>query len=97
MKKKVDKFHRHEVTDRCSMVCEIIEYQLLGHPAITLMMAEELVKAQVIISKIGSVAAQDHCKKCGRTALTKSIIKKNKKVMVCLCCFNAQKRETLNG
>ena len=91
--KKVDKFHRHELLDRCAMICDIIEYGVIGHPALTLSMAEDLVEAQTLMYKVYSKACDDHCKKCGKTALAKSVMPNKKKRMVCLNCFNDQKRK----
>ncbi len=88
--KKIDKFHRHEMVDRCTMVCDIIDECLLGHPALSKSMTRSLEKAQGIIYKVSCTACDTYCKKCGLTALATAKIK-GKKRDVCLNCFHDQK------
>ena len=90
MKKKIDRFHRHEMIDRCVMVCDIIDTCLLGHPALSKAMTKQLEKAQGIIYKVSCTACGPHCKKCGLTALTPAKVN-GKKRDVCLNCFHSQK------
>ncbi len=90
--KKIDKFHRHEVLDRCMMLCDILEDSIMSHPALTTCMAKDLAKAQGLIYNVACKAADDHCKKCGKTAMTIFIVKGKKKAG-CLNCFHTQKRK----
>ena len=91
--KKIDKFHRHEVIDRCSMLCDVLDGQILGHPSLTLAMTAKVEKALDLIYSVSCIAAEDPCKKCGRTALAPMVTKKKKNKMVCLHCFSIQKRK----
>jgi hypothetical protein len=87
--KKIDKFHRHEILDRCTMVCDIVDDSLLRHPAVTVEMKAKLEAAQSLIYEAGCIATSDPCKKCGMTAL----VPKGKKKMLCTQCLAKQKRK----
>lgn len=92
--KKIGKFYRHEVLDRCMMMCDILDGQLLGHPAMTEEMTQKINDAITLIYQTGCIAGDDACKKCGRTALVPMQGKNKHKKLVCLNCFNTQKRKS---
>jgi len=85
--KKIDKFHRHEILDRCVMLCDVLSEQVLSHPAVTIEMKVKLDTAIGLIYEAGCIAASNPCKRCGMPAL----IYKNKKKMVCTQCLKTQK------
>lgn len=91
--KKIGKFYRHEVLDRCMMLCDILDGQILGHPAMTTDMTKKIEDAISLVYQVGCAAADDACNRCGRTALVPKQNKVNSKKLVCLHCFNIQKRK----
>ena len=88
--KKIGKLYRHEVLDRCMLICDILSEQIYDHPAMTEEMNEKINDAVYLIYQVGCISADDYCKKCGRTALAP--IQSKKKKMVCLYCSNKQRR-----